>query len=76
MKTKAFVEDFKGNTIFAVWEVDDAGDKVGRAPIFSMGIKKARALVAHISELQDFVSTDGAATTPLVDLGLDDGLFS
>jgi cytoplasmic iron level regulating protein YaaA (DUF328/UPF0246 family) len=55
MKTKAFLENFKGHDIVAIWEVDDAGNKVGKYPIISFGAKKAEAILANIDVVKQFV---------------------
>lgn len=57
MKTKHFLDEFKGNKVFAVWEVDDQGNKVGDYPLFSMGGKKAIALMNHLEDFKDFANT-------------------
>jgi hypothetical protein len=57
MKTKHFLDEFKGNKVFAVWEVDDQGNKVGDYPLFSMGGKKAIALMNHLEDFKDYVAT-------------------
>lgn len=57
MKTRVFFDEFKGNKLFAVWEVDDQGNKVGDFPIVSFGGKKAIALVNHLEDLKDFAGT-------------------
>lgn len=57
MKTKVFLDEFKGHKLFAVWEVDDNGNKVGQYPLFSLGAKKAIALATHLEEFKDYVAT-------------------
>lgn len=57
MKTKVFFDNFKGHRMFAVWEVDDQGNKVGQYPIFSLGAKKAVALSNHLEEFKDYVGS-------------------
>lgn len=57
MKTKHFLDEFKGNKVFAVWEVDDQGNKVGEYPLFSLGAKKAIALMNHLEDFKDYVAT-------------------
>lgn len=57
MKTKTFLDEFKGHKLFAVWEVNDQGQKVGDYPLFSMGAKKAIALSNHLEEFKDYAST-------------------
>lgn len=55
MKTKAFLENFKGHDIVAIWGVDDAGNKVGKYPIISFGVKKAEAILANLDVIKQFV---------------------
>jgi hypothetical protein len=57
MKTKVFFDVFKGNKMFAVWEVDEHGNKVGEYPLFSLGSRKAIALANHLEEFKDYVDT-------------------
>jgi hypothetical protein len=57
MKTKIFLDNFKGHKMFAVWEVNDQGEKQGEFPIVSFGGKKATAVANHIEELKDYVNT-------------------
>jgi hypothetical protein len=54
MRTKVFNEHFKGYPMFSVWEVDDNDQKVGSYPLFSMGSKKAIALLKHIDDFMHF----------------------
>lgn len=54
-KTKVFLDEFKGNEMFGVWEVDDDRNKVGAFPLVSFGKTKAQYLVEHIEELKEFV---------------------
>jgi hypothetical protein len=54
MKTKVFIDTFKGSKIFAVWEVDETYQKVGQYPLFSMGTKKAHALMLHLEEFKQY----------------------
>jgi hypothetical protein len=63
-KTKAFRDEFKGHKTFAVWEVDNNGEKVGKYPVISVGFRKAEALAGHVEELGQFVAEgkDGATT--------------
>lgn len=57
MKTKVFFDEFKGYKMFAVWEIDSQGNKVGQYPLFSLGSKKAIALSNHLEEFKDYVGT-------------------
>lgn len=57
MKTKVFLDEFKGHKVFAVWEIDNNGNKVGQYPVFSLGAKKAIALSNHLEEFKDYINT-------------------
>jgi hypothetical protein len=63
MKTKVFFEEFKGNKMFAIWPVDENGEKIGEYPVLSFGVKKAAAILSHIEELKEFVSSTEKKTT-------------
>lgn len=54
MKTKVFVDIFKGSKIFAVWAIDDNNQKLGQYPVFSMGAKKSTALIKHLDEFIEY----------------------
>lgn len=56
MKTKSFKELYKGQTIFAIWEVDEQDKKVGQYPILSFGLKKAKVMNDHIQDLKNFIA--------------------
>lgn len=55
MKTKVFIEQFKGHDMFAVYEVDEQDNKVKPTPYISFGATKAIALACHKDELEQFV---------------------
>lgn len=55
MKTKVFVERFKGAPVIGVWQVDELGNKSAEFPVVSMGIKKVEHMVNHLDELAQFV---------------------
>ncbi len=55
MKTKVFIEQFKGHDMFAVYEVDEQDNKVKPTPYISFGATKAIALATHKDELEQFV---------------------
>ncbi len=57
MKTKVFKDQFKGSDCFAVWPVDEAGNKVGNYPVVSFGVKKAAVIFKHLQELEDFIKS-------------------
>lgn len=55
VETKVFIEEFKGNKMFAIWPVNAEGEKVGEYPAFSFGAVKASKVLKHIEELKEFV---------------------
>ena len=57
MKTKVFIENFKGHDLFAIYEVDDNDNKLKNTPFMSFGGTKANAIVAHMKELEDFAKS-------------------
>jgi hypothetical protein len=54
--TKVFIDTYKGNKIFAVWNVDENGNKTGQYPVVSFGAKKAIGLMQHLDELNAFAA--------------------
>lgn len=54
-KTKVSIENFKGNRMFAVWEVDEDDSPVSDYPVVSFGKTKAKAILKHLEELEEFV---------------------
>lgn len=56
--TKVFEDEFKGNAMFSIWEVDEDGKRVGDYPIVNFGMTKAKAIVKHNEELLEFVDTE------------------
>lgn len=57
-ETKVLPDDFNNKPMFAIFEVDEDGEKTnpkGR-PVVSMGIKKAQHLIVHLEELKEFVT--------------------
>ena len=55
MAVKVFVEEFKGNKIFGIYEVDGAGNKSKQYPEISFGGRKAADLLENLQELEKFV---------------------
>lgn len=55
MKTKVFIENFKGHDLFAIYEVDENDNKSKPTPYISFGVTKAIAITTHKSELEQFV---------------------
>ena len=56
MRTKVFIESFKGNKVLSVWNVDnDTNEKIGKFPLISFGLRKAKSIVDHIDKIKEFV---------------------
>jgi len=50
--TKVFKQEYKGHPTISIWEVDPAGNPVGKYPIVSFGIRKAAAIIKHIEDIK------------------------
>lgn len=59
MSTAVFLEEFKGYPIFAIYKVGKNGRKIGLKPIVSFGATKAKAILEHIEEIQEWVDNEG-----------------
>lgn len=55
METKVLAHEYKGHQLFAIFEVDEEGNKHKEIPLISFGFKKAQALFKHLDELKAFV---------------------
>ena len=54
-ESKVLENEFKGQPLFSIFEVDEDGEKCYEKPIVSFGIKKAQHLIVHLKELEGFV---------------------
>lgn len=54
-KTKVFIQEYKGNTTFSVWAVDENGDQTGKFPEVSLGKAKGNALMKHLDEFKQYL---------------------
>lgn len=63
--TKRIIElgEFKGRPLLSVWSVDDNGDKVGKYPVISFGLGKARAILEHVEDIKKFVESNPAPSS-------------
>lgn len=50
--TKLIQDTFKGNPTIGIWDVDENGNPIGKAPIISFGYTKAQAIVDHMEEIR------------------------
>ena len=51
--TRAVPGDYKGSPTFSIFEFK--GESQSQYPIVGFGVKKAKAILAHIEELKDWV---------------------
>jgi hypothetical protein len=58
-KTKIEISSFNGHPTFSVWNVDPAGNKVGKYPVVSFGLTKAKEIWDNREELKKFLSQNG-----------------
>jgi len=50
--TKLIPDTFKGNPTIGIWDVDENGNPIGKAPIISFGYNKVQAIVDHMEEIR------------------------
>ena len=57
VETKVLSDEWKNEPMFAIFEVDEDGQKTSKKgiPVFSCGIKKAQHLIVHLKELEAYV---------------------
>ena len=55
MQTKVIKDEYKGNPMFKIIKVDEDGEQVGEYPVVSFGLKKAKAILDHKEELEQFI---------------------
>lgn len=53
VKTIVEIGEYKGNSIFTIWSVNNEGVK-SQYPLISVGRIKAKAIINHLEELKDF----------------------
>jgi hypothetical protein len=61
MKTIVIADKYKGFDVVGIWAADDDGNKLGKAPIISMGANKAKIVIEHIEDIKRFIEV--SATT-------------
>ena len=55
MKTIMEAGSYKGHPTVSIWEVDDAGNKVGKMPIVTLGFRKLAALMANQAKIMEWI---------------------
>ena len=53
--TAVFTDEFKGYPICAIWAIDDEGEKKGKKPIVSFGLRKAKNIAKHKEEIEEWI---------------------
>lgn len=53
--TKVFIEDFNGKKTFAIFPVNEKGEKFSEFPKVSFGKVKAEFIYKHLEELKQFL---------------------
>lgn len=54
-ETQVFYDVYKGFPTLGIWKVNDSGQKVGKTPVVSFGLNKAKAIMEHIEEVESWV---------------------
>ena len=55
-ETKVLNDEYNGYPVFKVFEVDGEGDPIDpKKPVVSFGMKKGKAILKHVDELEKFV---------------------
>ena len=55
MKTMMEQGSYKGHPTISIWEVDEAGNKVGKRPIVTMGFRKLAALMSKQADIMKWI---------------------
>jgi hypothetical protein len=58
-KTACERGSYNGRPTLSIWEIDPAGNKLGKAPIVSFGVTKAKEIVEHKDEIVKFLIDNG-----------------
>lgn len=62
-KTAVFIQEYKGNEMFSIWEVDNDGSATKEFPIMSFGKTKAAAILRHLSDLKKYLGDESKTVT-------------
>jgi hypothetical protein len=55
MSTEVFIDEYRGYPVFAIWNIDQYGNKTGGKPVVSFGLTKALAILNHLDQVQKWV---------------------
>lgn len=56
-KTVVRESQWNGRPVLEIWVVDDKGQNRYERPLISFGVQKAKALLEHIDQIQNFAAT-------------------
>lgn len=56
--TRVEIGEHKNNPTIAIWEVDEEGYDVGDYPTIAFGLKKAKAILKHVPDIQKFIEAN------------------
>ena len=56
--TVGSVEEWKGHSIYTIWETDANGTKRWKKPLISFGLNKAQAILEHSDEINEFIKEE------------------
>lgn len=66
-KTKAKTGQYKGHIILEIVALDDNGAQVGQ-PVISFGVKKAKAILDNLPEIERFVKNHSGTVADNIDV--------
>lgn len=51
-------DEFKGNKVLQIWEVDEQGKEISKYPVITFGKKKAQAIASVSVEVIEFAENE------------------
>ena len=57
MKTMFEAGSYKGHPTVSIWEVDEAGNKVGKMPIVTLGFRKLASIMANQAQIMEWIKS-------------------
>jgi hypothetical protein len=68
MKTIFESGSYKGHPTVSIWEVDEAGNKVGKMPIVTLGFRKLAAIMANQAAIMEWMRSKVAPSVEGLEL--------
>ncbi len=66
-KTKARTGQYKGHIILEIVNLDDKGQAIG-TPIISFGVKKAKAIMDNLEDVERFIKNHSTQSAEMLDV--------